>query len=406
MSIFSFIARNPRWLLGGFLLTFFSSFGQTFFIALSAGEIRSEYNLSHGDFGLLYMVATLASALTLPWLGKIVDHHSARKVTFIIVPLLTIGTLAMAFSTHLASLVIAIYILRLFGQGMMTQNALTATARWFSASRGRAISLVTLGHNVGEALLPFIFVAIAAVIGWRYTWIASSVLLIVIALPTITILLSKERQQQVSETAHNAQSDKHWTRAEVVRDPWFWVLLSGVLAPPIIGTTIFFHQVYLVELRGWSLTIFASAFPVMAMSTIIFALITGYSVDRFGAVRLLPTFLIPLALSCFALATIDAQWTPFIFMSLMGVSYGFSSTLVGAIWPEIYGTQHLGAIRALVVSMMVLGTAAGPGISGWLIDNDIDYLKQIIAMGIYCLIACVALYLASRHFTARSLHST
>ena len=73
MPIFKFITNNSRWLLGGFLLTFFSAFGQTYFISLSAGNIRAEYNLSHGDFGLLYMLATLASALTLPWLGKIVD---------------------------------------------------------------------------------------------------------------------------------------------------------------------------------------------------------------------------------------------------------------------------------------------------------------------------------------------
>ena len=401
MPIFKFIANNTRWLAGGFLLTLFSSFGQTFFISLSAGDIRSDYNLSHGDFGLLYMVATLASALTLPWLGKIVDLFSPSKVAFIIMPLLAIGALGMAFSTHIAALVFTIYMLRLFGQGMMTQTALTATARWFSANRGRAISLVTLGHNVGEALLPMIFVAVVATIGWRYTWIYCAVLIVLVALPVISSLLSKDREKQLSDPQPKVSAQYEWTRSQVVRDPWFWMLLSGILAPPVIGTTIFFHQVYLVELRGWSLTVFASAFSVMACSTIAFALLTGYLIDRFSAVVLLPAFLIPLALSCFSLGTIEAAWAPFLFMSLMGISYGFSSTLVGAIWPEIYGVKHLGSIRALVVSMMVFGTAAGPGLSGWLIDNDVDFLKQIIVMGVYCLFACVGLLFTSRHFIAR-----
>jgi len=401
MPIIKFMTNNSRWLFGGFLLTFFSALGQTYFISLSAGDIRAEYSLSHGDFGLLYMLATLASALTLPWLGKIVDRFSPRQVALIVIPLLALGALSMAFSSHIATLVVTIYMLRLFGQGMMTQNALTATARWFSASRGRAISIVTLGHNVGEAVLPFIFVAIAVSFGWRHTWIVFAVLLMLAALPMITGLLSKDREQQTSDLAPKVTAKRDWTRSEVVRDPWFWILLSGILAPPFIGTTIFFHQVYLVELRGWSLSLFASAFSIMACSTITFALITGYLVDRFSALSLLPIFLIPLALSCFALGTIQATWAPFLFMTLMGISYGFSSTLVGSIWPEIYGTKHLGSIRALIVSFMVFGTAAGPGLTGWLIDSGVPYPMQIIAMGIYCLIACIGLFFASRHLITR-----
>lgn len=401
MPIIKFITNNSRWLAGGFLLTFFSAFGQTYFISLSAGNIRAEYNLSHGDFGLLYMLATLASALTLPWLGKLVDRFSPRKVALITIPLLALGAVSMAFSTHIVALIFTIYMLRLFGQGMMTQNALTATSRWFSANRGRAISIVTLGHNVGEALLPFIFVAITVAIGWRYTWVVFAALLLMVALPIITTLLAKDREKQPTDPELKVAAQRDWTRREVMRDPWFWLLLSGVLAPPFIGTTIFFHQVYLVELRGWSLSVFTSAFSVMACSTITFALITGYLVDRFTAVALLPYFLIPLALSCFALGSIEAVWAPFLFMTLMGVSYGFSSTLVGSMWPEVYGTKYLGSIRAVIVSIMVFGTAAGPGLTGWLIDSGVSYPKQIIAMGIYCLVACVGLFFTSRHLIIR-----
>ena len=283
----------------------------------------------------------------------------------------------------------------------MTHNALTATARWFAASRGRAISLVTLGHNVGEAILPFLFVAVAAAIGWRHAWILFAIMLVIFALPIISTLIAKDRPKQAADPEPKVLAQRDWTRSEVMRDPWFWVLLSGVLAPAVIGTTVFFHQIYLVELRGWSLSVFTSAFPVMACSTIIFALITGYLVDRFSAVVLLPIFLIPLALSCFALGFIEAVWAPFLFMTLMGISYGFSSTLLGALWPEIYGTLHLGAIRALIVSLMVFGTAAGPGLTGWLIDSGVSYPNQIITMGIYCLLGCVGLFFASRQLGER-----
>lgn len=401
MSFVRFAANNARWIVGGFLLTFFSSFGQTFFISLSAGDIRAEYELSHGEFGALYMVATLASAMTLPWLGRITDRYGAMTVTLVIVPLLALGALGMAFSVHLATLVIAIYMLRLFGQGMMTQNALTATGRWFAANRGRAVSLVTLGVNAGEALFPFAFVAVAAILGWRETWLVAAIVLVVFALPVIAALTARERSPQSDPLDQKAIAPRDWTRAQVLADPLFWVLLTGVLAPAFIGTTIFFHQVYLVELRGWSLPVFASSFAVMSLTTIVFALIAGALIDRFSAAALLPAFLVPLSLACLALGLLEAQWSAFVFMALLGVSYGFSSTLFGALWPEIYGTRQLGAIRAVIVAIMVFATAVGPGLTGVLIDLGISYPLQIVTMGVYCAVVALVMGAASRRLLAR-----
>ncbi|QBK31024.1 MFS transporter [Roseitalea porphyridii] len=401
MPFIRFVANNARWIVGGFLLTFFSSFGQTFFISLSAGDIRAEYGLTHGQFGGLYMLATLASALTLPWLGRITDRYGAATVTLIIVPLLATGAVGMAFSAHLVVLVVVIYMLRLFGQGMMTQNALTATGRWFAANRGRAVSLVTLGHNAGEAVFPFAFVAVAAALGWRNAWLVAAAVLVIVALPAIAALTARERSPQSDAPDATAIAPRDWTRSEVMRDPLFWVLLTGVLAPPFIGTTIFFHQVYLVELRDWSLPVFASSFAVMSVTTIVFVLIAGALIDRFSATALLPVFLVPLSLACLALGLLDAQWSAFVFMALLGVSYGFSSTLFGAIWPEIYGTRQLGAIRAVIVAMMVFATAVGPGLTGALIDLGVSYPLQIVAMGVYCAGVAIVMTGASRRLLAR-----
>ncbi|MCI5077280.1 MFS transporter [Oricola sp.] len=402
MSFFSFLFSNARWLVGGFLLTLFSAFGQTYFISLSAGNIRAEYDLSHGQFGLIYMAATLASALSLTWVGRLVDRFSPFHVTLIIIPLLAAGSVAMAFSHHIVTLVGVIYILRLFGQGMMTQNAMTATARWFAANRGRAISLVALGQNTGEATFPLLFVLVAGAIGWRMSWVAGACLLIVVALPAIAALYRRERVPQASDPEPKAAAARDWTRGEVLRDPAFWLMLVGVMAPPFIGTTIFFHQIYLVELRGWSLDDFAASFALMSGMTIVFALICGSLVDRLSAVRLLPSFLLPLAGACIVLAISPATWAPFIFMGLLGISYGFSSTLFGALWPEVYGTAHLGSIRSLTVAAMVFSTAMGPGLTGALIDMQVSYPAQVFAMGLYCIMASVVLFFVSLRLAARN----
>ncbi|MAZ84242.1 MAG: MFS transporter [Rhizobiales bacterium] len=402
MPIVNFLRENARWIVGGFLLTFFSSFGQTFFISLSAGDIRAENGLSHGQFGGLYMIATLASALTLPQLGKVVDRVPIAVVAAFTIPALMIAAISMSFASNVIWLGVTIYALRLFGQGMMTHISMTAMGRWFSAQRGRAVSLATLGHNVGEAVFPSAFIFAAYALGWRGTWLAAAVVLAVVALPAIVMLMRVERMPRATDGPERRTALRNWTRGEVLRDPIFWLCLSGVLAPGFIGTTVFFHQVYLSELRGWAPEVFASSFIVMSSMTIVFALIAGQLIDRFSAVRILPSFLLPLAASCIVLATTQSPWGAYIFMALMGISYGFSSTLFGALWPELYGAKHLGSIRAVIVAMMVLATAMGPGLTGWLIDIGVSYPAQIAAMGVYCILSAVVMTVVSRKAAGRN----
>ncbi|MDP2731969.1 MAG: MFS transporter [Hoeflea sp.] len=401
MAVIHFLRDNARWIGGGFLLTFFSSFGQTYFIALSAGDIRAEYGLSHGQFGSIYMIATLASAASLPQLGKIIDRISVASTVLLAAPILALACLLMAWSTQLALLVLAIYLLRLFGQGMFSHIAFTAMGRWFAAQRGRAVSLTAIGVNVGEAVFPISFVVVAALVGWRGSWLLAAAVLMLVALPAIYSLLKLERTPQSVALDPGKPVAREWTRGEVIRDPLFWAALLGVLAPGFIGTTVFFHQVYLSELRGWDPSVFAASFAIMSAMTILFALIAGQLIDRFSAIRMLPSFLVPLSLSCFVLASTDSVWGAYAFMALMGVSYGFSSTLFGALWPELYGTRHLGGIRSLIVAFAVFATAMGPGLTGWLIDIGVSYSGQIAAMGVYCVAMIGVMIAVSRRALAR-----
>lgn len=399
----TFIRDNARWLAGGFLLTFLSSFGQTFFIALSAGDLRAAFDLSHGEFGGLYMVATLASAATLPFIGRIVDILTVRATVTIVAPALALACLGMALVPSVWLLVLVIYALRLFGQGMMTHTALTAMGRWYAAQRGRAVSLVALGHQAGEMVLPPLVAALViAGIGWRSVWGAAAAVLLLVGLPLARSLMAAERVPETPRVGL-AGSTRDWSRGEVLRDPAFWVMMAGVLAPAFIGTTVFFHSVYIVELRDWSPVTFAFGFTIMGAFTIGAGLLTGMAIDRFGSPRILPLFTIPLSAACFVLGTASGEWAIAAFFTLLGVSYGISQTLFGALWPEIYGSRHLGAIRSTIVSMMVFATAAGPGITGALIDGGIDLPTQMTAMGAYCVAIGVVLSVVGRFIRARGV---
>lgn len=402
----SFLKSNLKWIAGGFLLTLFSSFGQTFFIGLSGEELRSKFNLSDGEFGLIYMVATLASAMTLPFLGRTLDVMPGWKVARFVMPALAAACLLIIAAPSVPFLILALYLLRLFGQGMMTHTALTEISRWFDANRGRATSLVVPGHQAGEALLPILFTLIAARFGWQAAWICGAALLVFFALPALIYLWREDRVPQAAEgKTQTSHTSRDWTRGDVIRDPVFYAVLTGVLAPPFIGTTIFFHQDYFIELRGYAPLAFAGAFPLMAATTVLFALYCGYLIDRFGATKILPIFLLPLAIASAAASLLEPVWGVYAFMFLLGISYGFTSTLIGALWPEMYGVAHLGAIRSLVVAAMVLATALGPGLTGALIDAGISLPVQLLVMSGWCLLACLILARAAKVILARNAAS-
>lgn len=390
-----FLRTNARWLGGGMLLNFFSSAGQTFFISLFAGQIRADFSLSHGGFGLLYMIATLASAASLIWLGRVLDSFSIALVAKWWIGLLALAAVLMAHAQSIYVLLLALFLLRLFGQGMLSHTAMVAMGRWFFVERGRAVSIAATGHQLGEAVLPLIMVSALLLMDWRTVWMVAAAVLILLAFPLSHATLSKPRKPSVQDL-ERSESGRQWTRQEVLKDLPFWAVCTGVLAPSFIGTSVFFHQVHLGELKQWPAVVIAGSFAVMSVTSVVVGLVTGQLIDRYRASTVLPFFLIPLSLGCILLAVSSNPLVMVAFMFLLGCSYGVSGSVFGAIWPETYGTRHLGAIRAIVSAAMVFASALGPGLTGWLIDAGVGFEFQLLVMSGYCVLTMLVLFPVAR----------
>lgn len=403
-----FLRQNARWLAGGFLLMLFSSFGQTFFIGLFGNALRSSFHLSGGAFGGLYMLATLGSAASLPWLGRTLDLMPGWKVARFSLLALGMACVLVTLAPNLVVLTLVLFLLRLFGQGMLSETAYTVIGRWFAANRGRAMALIVPGQQVGFAILPALVVLIVRSSGhWQVAWLAAAGLIALIGLPSILTLLRLERVPHSHEArAAIRRSGREWTRAEVIGDPIFYLLLFGTLAAPFIATVIFFNQDYLIDLRGYDPLAFAAAFPIMSVTTVPCGLLCGHLIDRLGAVRLLPYLLLPLGLAAAALGLITPVWGVYLFMFLLGISNGLTSTVLGALWPEVYGLANLGGIRAIVVSAMVFASALGPGLSGLLIDEGIALPTQVLWLCGWCALGCLALAVAAWRVRVREAQAS
>ena len=378
-AYFRFVVANAPFLGFGLLLACFSSFGQTFYIGLFGAAVRAEFALSHAGFGSLYMAGTLVSGAAFAFAGRLIDHVSLRRYAVLALVGLATACAIMASSTSVLMLAVALCTLRFFGQGLVTHTAHTATARHFDRNRGKALSVVMLGHPLGEALLPPVAVALAVLLGWREVWWAASALLIVAILPSALVLLPRMRAPVRSASA----SVGAW--AVLFRDRRFLLALPAVLSPAFVSTGYMFHVEPLARGHGWGMELVAAAFTAFAAAKVVTSLGIGPAIDRFGARAMLPALLLPLIATCLALSAGTAPWIAFAFMALLGISGGLTQTLLGAIWAEVYGVAQLGAIRSVFFVLMVFSSGLAPAAFGWAIDAG----ASLADIGLACA-ACMA----------------
>jgi len=403
MGYLRFLYKNKRFLSFGILIAFFSAFGQTFFIAVFGPEIRAEFGLSHGGFGGYYAIGTLTSGFCLIWAGKMIDRFDLRWVAAGVCTALILACANMALVPSAWALAPAIFALRLSGQGLMSHTAMTSMGRYFEAERGRAVSIAILGFPAGVAVFPGLAVWLISMFGWRMAWAAVAVALALFLIPLALWLLKGHGARHrffltqtatVQTDAPTASVRRQWTRAEVLRDPRFYLLCIAITAPSFISTGFFFHQAPLAAAKGWSLAWMASAFVAYTIGAIGANLAFGPLIDRFGARKLLPYYLYPLMLACLSIAVSSHHMAAMTLMFFMGLTSGSGQTLIGAAWPEFYGVMHLGAIRAMVMSMSVGASALSPLVVGWLIDRGVAMETIAIGFMIYLAVAIASILLA------------
>ncbi len=408
-NYFRFAVENRRFLAFGFLLSLSSSFGQTFFIGIFGPDLRAEFGLSHGDWSLVYMAGTLASALVLPWSGRFVDRIDLGAFTVVV----CIGLAAACFVTiaasHVAMLVLAVFLLRQFGQGLMSHTSVTSMVRYFDANRGKAISMGAMGFTAGEAVLPLIAVLAIATIGWRLAYALAGGVLLLAVIPLALWLLKGhgERHQRHLEALADPVLDesrgRQWTRAEVLRDPRFYVLLIGINAPSLIDTGLFFHHLHLADVKGWSHGWLTGNYIVYAATTFATMLVAGRLVDRIGALRLVPLHLLPLGVGLVIVALFDAPLIATAYLFAMGISSGLAFTSVVALWAEMYGVRNIGAIKSVVTATMVFASALGPPFMGVLIDAGVGMDVIYLIFAAYVVVGTGLIWAALRGVAERNM---
>jgi len=391
--IIDIVRSNFKIIIFGFVFTFFSSIGQSFFIGLFNSSIREELNITHGEFGTIYGAATLCSSIILIWLGKKIDDLKLVNYSILVVIFLFFAALFFSFVHGIIFLLIGIFFLRLSGQGLMAHTASTAVSRYFEKRRGKALSYIWLGMSLAEFLLPVVIVYLVSFIYWRDLWLQIAILILIV-LPIFSYFTVKDisifsREKENGNYKNNFLLVKSWTRKEVLSDLKFYTMLPALLAPSFIITGIVINQSFIIESKNWEEYALAKAFMFYSALTVVTLFLSGFFVDKFTSRKLLPMLNIPLLLSLIILIFLNHPYSAFIFMSLLGVTNGLTNVLFSSLWAEIYGVNYLGSIKALIGSLMVFSTALASAVFGVLIDLGYSIENIALLCGIYTAMSIV-----------------
>ena len=391
--MYNFIINNLRWLSAGILLTFLSSFGQTYFISIFSGEIRNTFDLSHGDWGLIYGFGTFASAIVMIWAGGLTDIMRVRKLGLIVLCALSASCLFMAFNPLVALLPVVIFCLRLTGQGMSTHIAAVAMSRWFVSNRGKALSISNLGFSFGEALIPLFLVSALIYFSWQKIWILAA-LVTFFSIPILIWLLRQERSPQSIDADDQSlgMNKLHWTRKQTISHPLFWFMMPAVIGQSAFNTAFFFQQVHFSEIKGWEHLNLVSMFPVYTGVAICMMILSGILLDKLGTAKLIPYFQLPMIIAFILFAFGETLYSALLGFIFLGITSGANTTLPNAFWAEFFGTKHLGSIKAAAAAAMVLGSAIGPALTGILLDFDISLNFQYVGISTFFVLSSLFMW--------------
>ncbi len=378
----------------GFIFTFFSSFGQSFFLGLFNESIRNELDITHGQFGSIYASATLLSSIILIWVGKKIDDFDVLKFSFFVISLLAISTFTFSKINSIAFLFIAILLMRFSGQGMMSHTASTTISRYFTNTRGKALSTGWFGLSTAEFLMPVTIIYALTIMDWRNIWIIITIA-IILFLPLVSYFLVKEIKLSSREDDNEVikQNIKQWKRSEVIKDYRFIIIALNMLAMPWIATGIFVYQSFILSAKNWGEYTIAQSFMVYSIASVLTLFVAGYLIDKFTSRKLLIYMNIPFLISLLILIYFQSPVSSFFFLGLIGVSNGFANVLGSSTWAELYGVKFIGSIKALTTALMVFSTAFGTAFFGLMIDFDFSIEQISMISGSYILISLILLFL-------------
>jgi len=356
------IKKHKKFLLFAFLVSFFSGFGQTFLLSLFNQSLEKDLHIDNLTLSKTYALATLLASVFIPLVGKAVDNYSIKTVTVIISMLLGLSFILFAHVSGPIELFFCYFSLRLLGQSSLPLVGTTQIAKYFGRFRGKVQSITSMGRPLVEAVLPSIVIFLLFEYGFQVTSYILGLSFLLFLIPSSLILLNGFSPKQFYEENENAiyLNKKEESLKSIYKGWKIYFFSFSNIGLGFVMTGIFFHNPAILAFKSWSLSLWASCFAVMSLFSLLSNFLSGYLIDRYGAMKIARLKYLPMFLAFIPLIYLDSSLSCAVFFAFVGISVGIASNTHAAVIAEIFGGKNLGTIKSVDIAFMVVSTSLAP----------------------------------------------
>ena len=340
---------------------------QSFTTSLFIDQFILEFDLSRTTVSGLYGLGTFIAALSLTFVGRTIDLYGNRMSGVIISVLFAAALLFMSIVTGPFMLLIGFILIRGLGYGSMVLVSTTSIAQWFFAHRGRMMSFTLVVFSLFQAgFVPFLE-DLFTTYDWREIWLLMSIGVLVTGVPVFWGLMRNKPEDfglnpdnMSDDQRRTGMIEQNWTLPQARRTTLFWVFLAGRMAAPGFGTGLIIHQVSIFEAVGHDRATAAGTYALIALLSAGVALIIGYLLDKYRPGFIITMQLMALTASMLLAMRMTAVWMTVLYAVCFSMVIGTGVVFDGSVWANIFGREHLGAIRGFVSTALVISTSVGP----------------------------------------------
>ena len=368
--------------------------------------LKDAFGVSYTALGFALMVMAVSAALVQVPMGFLVDRYGGRGLLIAGLMLSGLGIIGVGFAPDFGS-VLALMVLLGIGDSVVHPADYAILNKTVDPKyMGRAFSVHTFTGQLGFAAAPAVILVLSSTIGWRNALVVTGLCGIVIAL---VMFLNRHLLLEPEEPEAGPVSDSDRTLGG----------LGLLLSLPILMGFAFYASVSLTGggMSSFGISALHLQFDVslaeagVAVSTYLFvapagALIGGWLADRSSNHDVLIAVCFGvLALTAFAVATLDLSWqTVIILFAVTGFFVGAVNPARDMLIRSMIPRGQTGKVFGFVTIGLNVGSMIGPLLFGWLLDNSSPN-AVFFAIAVFSLGTIAMVFFTARITTAKTADS-
>jgi MFS family permease len=385
--------ENRWWIVFGATLSMFVAQGPVilYTLGLFIKPLNQEFGWDRASISAAGGVAAIASAITIPFVGSLIDRWGVRTVLLPIIVLCAASVALIALTPKSIVVFLLLFaITGVLGSGQGPLGYAKVVSSWFDDRRGLALGITMSGIGLGAALIPQYAQFLIGNLGWRAAYAGLGLLTLMVAFPAVFLFIREPTRPKIVAAQSSAAEDRpaDLEVREVLGGRRFWLIACALLLVSTVTQGLVVHTVPLLTDNGYSPETAAALMIAVGLSTMAGRLLSGYLVDRIFAPFVAALFFL---LPCLGIYLLDSTISPVAGIISLGLASGTEIDMIGFLTSRYFGMKRFGQLYGYLFASFVVGSAVGPLVMGLAFERLHSYEPALWMFGTFMVLASGAI---------------